>query len=91
MNEKIAVIIGNALSALGVCISVEQLDKVSIIITTSIAVIGFIISVVIPKSIKLYNKIKAAKADGKITNEEIDDICKDAKEIIDDIDDQIKK
>lgn len=89
--EKAAVVFGNTLSAIGVVTAVESAQLISIIITSVISVLGFIISVVIPQTVKLINKIKKAKEDGKITDEEIDDICKDAKDLIDDIEDEIKK
>ena len=52
-----------------------------------ITVIGFIISVVVPFILKIVNKIKEAKADGKITEEEAKDIMntvvEDGKEVLD--------
>lgn len=71
---------GTVISAVGAGMSVTELQAIVSIIVT---VAGFIISVLIPLGIKLVKKIKAAKADGKITKEEIDDIASTAKEIID--------
>lgn len=73
-------VVGTAVGATGAGMSVTEIQAiVSIIIT----VLGFIISVLIPLGIKLYHKIKAAKEDGKITKEELDDIASTGKEIID--------
>ena len=73
-------IIGTAVGATGAGLSVTELQAIiSIIVTIS----GFVISVLIPLIIKLVKKIKAAKEDGKITKEEVDDIASTVKEIVD--------
>ena len=52
-----------------------------------ITVIGFIISVVVPFILKIVKKIKEAKADGHITEEEAKDIMntviEDGKDVLD--------
>ena len=73
-------IFGTALGAVGAGMSVTELQAIISIIVT---VAGFIISVLIPLIAKLVKKIKAAKADGKITKEEMDDITSTVKEIVD--------
>lgn len=73
-------VVGTAVSATGAGMSVTEIQAiVSIIVTIS----GFVISVLIPLIIKLVKKIKAAKEDGVITKEEIDDIASTGKEIVD--------
>ena len=71
---------GTIVSAVGAGMSVTELQAIVSIIVT---VAGFVISVLIPLIIKLVKKIKAAKADGKITKEEVDDITSTVKEIVD--------
>jgi hypothetical protein len=73
-------IIGTAVGATGAGMSVTEIQAIVSIIVT---VLGFIISVLIPLGIKLYHKIKDAKADGVITKEELDDIASTGKEIVD--------
>ena len=73
-------ILGTAVSATGAGLSVTELQAIISIIVT---IAGFIISVLIPLIIKLVKKIRDAKADGKITKEEVDDIASTAKEIVD--------
>ena len=64
-------IAGTCLSAVGASISVTELQAiVSIIITIA----GFLLGVVLPWVIKIVQKIRKAKEDGKITKEEADDI-----------------
>ena len=73
-------ICGTALSAAGVGLSVNELQAIISIIVT---IAGFIISVLIPLCVKLSNKIKAAKKDGKIDKEEMKDIISTGQEIVD--------
>ena len=92
-EDKIMVgLLGTSVSALGAGLSVTDLRAIISIIVT---ILGFIISVLIPLGTKLGNKIKAAKADGKIDKEEMKDIISTGKEILDEtkkvIDDVIDK
>ena len=92
-EDKIIVgLLGTSVSALGAGLSVTELQA---IISMIVTVLGFIISVLIPLGIKVVNKIKAAKADGKIDKEEMKDIISTGKEILDEtkkvIDDVIDK
>ena len=73
-------ILGTSVSAVGVGLSVNELQAIISIIVT---IAGFIISVLIPLCVKLYNKIKSAKEDGKIDREEMEDIASTGKEILD--------
>lgn len=80
-DDKIMMgILGTAVSATGAGLSVTELQAIISIIVT---IAGFIISVLIPLIIKVVKKIKAAKEDGKITKEEVDDIASTVKEIVD--------
>lgn len=80
-DDKITMgIVGTAVSAAGAGLSVTEVQAIISIIVT---IAGFVISVLIPLIIKLVKKIKAAREDGKITEEEIDDIASTAKEIAD--------
>ena len=72
-------IFGTAISAAGAGLSVNELQAIISIIVT---IAGFIISVLIPLCIKLSNKIKAAKKDGKVDKEEMKDILSTGQEIL---------
>ena len=85
-------LVGTAISATGASLSVTDLQAIISIIVT---IAGFVISVLIPLVIKLTNKIKAAKADGKVDKEEMKDIIstgqeilEETKKVIDKIDDK---
>ena len=73
-------LVGTAISATGASLSVTDLQAIISIIVT---IAGFIISVLIPLGIKLINKIKAAKEDGKVDKEEMKDILSTGQEILD--------
>ena len=80
-DDKIMMgILGTSVSAVGAGLSVTDLQAIISIIVT---IAGFIISVFIPLCVKLYNKIKHAKEDGKIDKEEMKDIVSTGKEILD--------
>ena len=80
-DDKIMMgILGTSVSAVGAGLSVTDLQAIISIIVT---IAGFIISVFIPLCVKLYNKIKHAKEDGKIDKEEMEDIIYTGKEILD--------
>ena len=80
-EDKIMVgLLGTSVSAVGAGLSVTELQAIISIIVT---ILGFIISVLIPLGIKLVNKIKADKGDGKIDKEEMEDIISTGKEILD--------
>ena len=85
-------LVGTAISATGASLSVTDLQAIISIIVT---VAGFVISVLIPLLFKLADKIKKAKADGKVDKEEMKDILstgqeilEETKKVIDKIDDK---
>ena len=85
-------LVGTAISATGASLSVTDLQAIISIIVT---IAGFVISVLIPLGIKLVNKIKQARADGKVDKEEMKDIIstgqeilEETKKVIDKIDDK---
>ena len=88
-EDKILVgILGTSISAVGAGMSVTELQA---IISMIVTVAGFIISVLIPLGVKLYNKIKEAKKDGKVDKEEMKDILSTGKEIVDETKEFIDK
>ena len=72
-------LVGTAISATGASLSVTDLQAIISIIVT---IAGFVISVLIPLGIKLVNKIKQARADGKVDKEEMKDILSTGQEIL---------
>ena len=77
-------LVRTAVSAAGTGLAISEVQAVISIVIT---VLGFIISVVIPFIMKLIHKIKEAKKDGHITEEEAKDIMntviEDGKDVLD--------
>lgn len=77
-------LVGTAVSAAGTGLAISEVQAVISIVIT---VLGFIISVVVPFIMKLIHKIKEAKKDGHITEEEAKDIMntviEDGKDVLD--------
>ena len=77
-------LVGTAVSAAGTGLAISEVQAVISIIIT---VLGFIISVVVPFILKIIKKIKEAKKDGHITEEEAKDIMntviEDGKDVLD--------
>ena len=81
MDDKVICgVVGTAVSATGAGLSVTEIQAIVSIIVT---ITGFVISVLIPLGIKLFNKIKKALEDRKISKEELDDMLDTGKEIVD--------
>ena len=70
-------IAGTAVGAVGTGMSVTELQAIISIIIT---VLGFILSVVVPTIIKIVHKVKDAKKDGVITEEEKKEIISEVIE-----------
>lgn len=81
-------IAGTALSAIGASISVNELQAIISIIVT---IAGFLLGVVLPWVIKIIKKVRAAKKDGVITEEEKDDIINTIGEAGKDISEHLPK
>ena len=77
-------IVGTAVSAAGTGLAISEVQAVISIVIT---VLGFIISVVVPFILKIVKKIKEAKKDGHITEDEAKDIMntviEDGKDVLD--------
>ena len=77
-------VVGTAVSAAGTSLAISDVQA---IISMVITVVGFIISVVIPFILKIVKKIKDAKKDGHITEDEakdiIDTVIEDGKDVLD--------
>lgn len=83
MNELIIGLLGTAVSSIGLTISAETLDH---IISIVCAVSGLIITLIVTLLVPLVKWWKKAKKDGKIDEEELDelsDILKDGKKSLD--------
>ena len=88
VEQTICGVAGTALSAIGASISVNELQAIISIIVT---IAGFLLGVVLPWVIKIIKKVRAAKKDGVITEEEKDDIINTIGEAGKDISEHLPK
>ena len=79
-SKLIGGIIGTAISMTGYTISLDTVNQIVSIVCSVLGILITFISVVVIPFIK---KWKAAKEDGKVTVEEIEDIIDDTKKNID--------
>ena len=79
-SKLIGGIVGTAISMTGYTISLDTVNQIVSIICSVLGILITFISVVVIPFIK---KWKAAKEDGKVTVEEIEDIIDDTKKNID--------
>lgn len=80
-------IAGTCVSAIGASISVTELQAIISIIVT---VLGFLLGVVLPWVLKIVKKVKDAKKDGVVTEEEKEDIINTIGEAGKDIKDHLE-
>ncbi len=80
-------IAGTCVSAIGASISVTELQAIISIIVT---VLGFLLGVVLPWILKIVKKVKDAKKDGVVTDEEKEDIINTIGEAGKDIKDHLE-
>ena len=71
MKKSLFSMIGNALSVVGVALTPQELENVEHITAIICMIVGLLITIICSIIIPLINWWKKAKADGKITSEEI--------------------
>ena len=81
-------VVGSAISGVGATISLEQIDR---IISIVCSIVGVIITIVCAVVIPLVRWYKKAKADGKITKEELKEGIDTAKNGINSVKDAVDK
>ena len=67
-------IVGTSVGAVGASMSVNEIQAIISIIIT---ILGFFISIVVPAIVRVVMKIKKAKEDGVVTNEEKKEIMQE--------------
>ena len=86
-DKMLCGIIGTVISATGASLSVNEVQAVISIIVT---VLGFLLGVVLPWVLKIVKKVKDAKKDGVVTDEEKEDITNTIGEAGKDIKDHLE-
>lgn len=86
-DKMLCGIIGTVISATGASLSVNEVQAIISIIVT---VLGFLLGVVLPWVLKIVKKVKDAKKDGVVTDEEKEDIINTIGEAGKDIKDHLE-
>lgn len=79
--------IGTTLSAIGLALSVTELQAIFSLIATALGIILIVVNLIFT----LVEKYKRAKADGKITADEVEDMKDDVQDAINEINNKIEK
>lgn len=87
MTNNLGYNIGTVLTFIGLTLSVTELQAMFSLIAT---IIGIIL-IIIDGCLKIHDRIKKAKADGKITEEEKDEIFDTVHEVVDDVKEELHK
>lgn len=91
MKKLVSSAFGNVLSILGVALTQEQLESVESITAIICMVLGLLITIISSIIIPLVKWWKKAKADGKITSDEIQEGIEIIQDGIDDLKDKTKE
>ena len=84
MKKSMFSLLGNALSVVGVALTPQELESVEHITAIICMIVGLLITIVCSIVIPFIKWWKKAKADGKITEEEVDELMDELHQNIDD-------
>ena len=84
-------VIGNCLSVLGVVLNAEQMNTVESITSIVCMIIGLLITIISALVIPLIKWYKNAKKDGKIDEEEVNDLGEILQHGVNEIESQLPK
>lgn len=91
MKKLVSSVFGNVLSVLGVVLTQEQLESVESVTAIICMIVGLLITIICSIIIPLVKWWKKAKADGKITDEEIQEGIDIIQNGIEDLKDKTKE
>ena len=81
----------SVISFIGLNYSITELDSIISIVCSVTGLILAIVSFTVPRIIRLVKKIRKAKEDGIITNDELDEMGQDVSELADGLNDIINR
>ena len=88
-HSVIGALTGSVISFIGLNYSITELDSIISIVCSVTGLILAVVSFTVPRIIRLIKKVRKAKEDGKITNDELDEMGKDVSELADGLSDII--
>lgn len=90
-HSVIGALTGSVISFIGLNYSITELDSIISIVCSIAGLIIAVVSFTVPRIIRLVKKIRKAKEDGIITNEELDEMGQDVSELADGLNDIINR
>ena len=90
-HSVIGALTGSVISFIGLNYSITELDSIISIVCSVTGLILAVVSFTVPRIIRLIKKVRKAKEDGKITNDELDEMGQDVSELADGLSDIINR
>ena len=90
-HSVIGALTGSVISFIGLNYSITELDSIISIVCSVTGLILAVVSFVVPRIIRLVKKIRKAKEDGFISNDELDEMGQDVSELADGLNDIINR
>lgn len=90
-HSVIGALTGSVISFIGLNYSITELDSIISIVCSITGLILAVVSFTVPRIIRLVKKIRKAKEDGIITNDELDEMGQDVSELADGLNDIINR
>ena len=90
-HSVIGALTGSVISFIGLNYSITEVESVISIVCSVTGLILAIVSFTVPRIIRIIKKVRKAKEDGKITNDELDEMGQDVSELADGLSDIINR
>ena len=90
-HSVIGALTGSVISFIGLNYSITELDSIISIVCSVTGLILAVVSFVVPRIIRLIKKVRKAKEDGFISNDELDEMGQDISELADGLNDRINR
>ena len=90
-HSVIGALTGSVISFIGLNYSITELDSIISIVCSVTGLILAIVSFAVPRIIRLIKKVRKAKEDGFISNDELDEMGQDVSELADGLNDIINR
>ena len=86
-HSVIGALTGSVISLIGLNYSITEVESVISIVCSVSGLILAVVSFAVPRIIRLIKKVRKAKEDGIITNDELDEMGQDVSELADGLND----
>lgn len=90
-HSVIGAMTGSIISFIGLNYSMTELDSIISIVCSVTGLILAVVSFTVPRIIRLIKKVRKAKEDGIISNDELDEMGQDVSELADGLNDIINR